>query len=111
MPSARAFGGRYERYLIIFLSPLFPQVLLQVFRCSGVQVQVQVDGVPWVIKPGDYMSSFFLPPDLGVGEDVGVGEDADGVKDVDCVDDGRVGGGGGLGGKKFFKRTDKLTKV
>ena len=52
-----------------------------------------------MIKPGDYMSSFFLPPDLGVGEDVG------------CVDDGRVGGGGGVRGQKIFKRTDKLTKV
>ena len=25
---------------------------------KGGQVQVSVDGVPWVIKPGDYMSSF-----------------------------------------------------
>ena len=25
---------------------------------EGGQVQVSVDGVPWVIKPGDYMSSF-----------------------------------------------------
>ena len=46
-------------------SSLLPSDLpFQVQRCwlrqvsKGGQVQVSVDGVPWVIKPGDYMSSF-----------------------------------------------------
>ena len=69
---------------------------------KGGQVQVSVDGVPWVIKPGLHVF-LFLPPDLGVdkglvvGQDVDVGQGVDGVKDVD---NGRVG--------KRFLKTDKM---
>ena len=65
---------------------------------EGGQVQVSVDGVPWVISPGYIHLSFFPPLDVGVGEDVDVGQGVDGVKDVD---NGRVGGGGW--GQKIFK--------
>ena len=62
---------------------------------EGGQVQVSVDGVPWVISPGYIHLSFFPPLDvgvdkgLGVGQWVDVGQGVDGVKDVD---NGRGGG-------------------
>ena len=63
MPNAGAFTEIPNRYHVIFLSP--SDLPFQVQRCwlrqvlkGGARCRCRADGVPWVIKPGDYMSSF-----------------------------------------------------
>ena len=63
---------------------------------EGGQVQVSVDGVPWVIKPGDYMSSFsFLRTSVS----------------TKVLLSDKVLTLGGWGGVKDFKYTDKRFEI
>ena len=95
---------RSRRYRQGITSSSFPlRFSFQVQRCrlqqvlEGGQVQVSVDGVPWVIKPGDYMSSFSFLRAL-VSTKVLVSDQVLTLAKVLTM-----GGWGGGGGQKIFK--------